>query len=53
MRSRFPSIDLPEGALAFDASAMINFLGTGMAEVLLANLGRQVVMATNGAGMVG
>lgn len=52
MRSRFPSVDLPQGALAFDASALINFLGTGMAEVLLANLGQQVVMAPSALGEV-
>ena len=46
MPSKFPSIDLPDVALAFDASAMINFLGTGIAETLLTNLGRSVIMPT-------
>lgn len=37
MRSKFPYRDLAEGALALDASGMLNFLGTGVGEELGVN----------------
>lgn len=45
MKSKFPSLDLPDGELIADASVLINFLGTGIVETLLVNLGRPLIMA--------
>lgn len=50
MRSKFPCRDLAEGALALDASGMLNFLGTGLEEELLDNLGRPIIMASKAIG---
>lgn len=47
MRSKFPSIEVPQVPLAIDASVMLNFLGTGVAELLFDHLGCPIVMAAN------
>lgn len=44
MKSRFPSFELPDADLVADASVLINFLGTGVAEALITTLGRPLVM---------
>lgn len=50
MRSKFPWSELADGALALDASGMLNFLGTGISYELLSNLGRPILMAPKALG---
>lgn len=45
MKSRFPSIDLKGLPLILDASGIINFLGTAIADRLIRNIGEPVVVA--------
>jgi predicted nucleic acid-binding protein len=52
MKSRFPSVELDGVPLVMDASAIINFLGSGMPEVLLRNLGLPVLVAGQAFGEV-
>ena len=52
MKSKFPSFELPTTDLIADASVLINFLGTGIAGTLLANLKRPLLMAEEAVGEV-